>query len=118
MEPCHATSPSPAHAEVSPFKPKNLAVVRIDGKDHDLGRYDSAESWEKYHRLVAEWLSRPSRTPPPPPAPEMDQLTINGLIFVYWQYAKGYYVDQDGQPTQELNDMRLSLRPLRQLYGG
>jgi hypothetical protein len=39
------------------YKPKDLAVVRIDGKDHYLGKYDSPESREKYHRLVAEWIS-------------------------------------------------------------
>ena len=45
------------------FKPKNLAVVRIDDRDHYLGKYDSPESHERYHRLVAEWLAagRPSR---------------------------------------------------------
>jgi hypothetical protein len=36
------------------YKPKNLGVVRIGGKDHYLGRYDSPEGWEKYHRLIAE----------------------------------------------------------------
>ena len=40
------------------YQPKDLDIVRIDGKDHYLRRYDSPESWEKYHRLVAEWLSR------------------------------------------------------------
>ena len=99
------------------YKPKDLAVVRIDGKDHYLGRYESSESWEKYHRLVAEWFSRPSGAPPAKASPEVDQLTINGLIFLYWEYAKGYYVDDEGEPTQELNDMRLALRPLRKLYG-
>jgi hypothetical protein len=39
------------------YKPKNLAVVRIDGHDHYLGKYDSAETPEKYHRLLAEWLA-------------------------------------------------------------
>lgn len=40
-------------------KPKNLGVVvRIDGKDHYLGRYDSPESWEKYHRLVSSSRNR------------------------------------------------------------
>jgi hypothetical protein len=39
------------------YKPKGLAVVRIDGRDHYLGKYDSPESREKYHRLVAEWLN-------------------------------------------------------------
>ena len=38
-------------------KPKNLGVVRIGGKDEYLGRYNSPESLEKYHRLIAEWLS-------------------------------------------------------------
>ena len=37
------------------YKPKNLGVVRIDGRDHYLGKFNSDESWEKYHRLLAEW---------------------------------------------------------------
>ena len=36
------------------YKPKDLGVVRIDGRDHYLGKYGSADSWEKYHRLLAE----------------------------------------------------------------
>jgi hypothetical protein len=36
------------------FRPKNLGVVRVDGRDHYLGRYHSPESWEKYYRLLAE----------------------------------------------------------------
>ena len=39
------------------YRPKNLAVVRIDNTDQYLGKYDSPESHEKYHRLIAEWLS-------------------------------------------------------------
>ena len=39
------------------YSPKNLGVVPIDGKDHYLGRYDSPESWGKYQRLMAKWLS-------------------------------------------------------------
>ena len=37
-------------------KPKDLAVVRIDGHDHYLGRFGSEESKEKYRRLIAERL--------------------------------------------------------------
>ena len=44
------------------YKPKNLAVVRIDGQDQYLGKYDSAASWERYHRLVADWLQNGQRT--------------------------------------------------------
>ena len=36
-------SPHPGYRR---YKPKNLAVVRIDGKDHYLGQYNSPESQE------------------------------------------------------------------------
>ena len=38
------------------YKPKNLAVVRIAGHDHYLGKHGSPESYERYDRLIAEWL--------------------------------------------------------------
>ncbi len=45
------------------YKPKRLAVVRIKGRDHDLGESNTLESWEKYHRLLAERdTPRPSPT--------------------------------------------------------
>ena len=36
-------------------KARNLAVVRIDGKDHYLGRFGSEASRANYHRLLADW---------------------------------------------------------------
>ena len=36
------------------YKPKNLAVVRIDGKDHYLGRFDSPESRDEYRRVLVK----------------------------------------------------------------
>lgn len=39
------------------FRPRNLGVVRIHGRDHYLGMFDSPESWEKYHRLITEFLA-------------------------------------------------------------
>ena len=38
-------------------KSSGQARVIIDGAHVYLGRYDSPESHEKYHRLVAEWLA-------------------------------------------------------------
>ena len=43
------------------YRPKNLAVVRLSGKDVYLGPCNSPKSWEKYHRLIAEWLADPCR---------------------------------------------------------
>ena len=65
-------------------QPKNLGVVRINGKDHYLGRYDSPESWEKYHRLIAEWLSRgqAERCDATVPANSNGQPAISDLSFL------------------------------------
>jgi hypothetical protein len=39
------------------YRPKNLAVVRLDGHGIYLGKYDSPENHEKYKRVVGEWLA-------------------------------------------------------------
>lgn len=37
-------------------KPTGQARVRIDGKDHYLGPFNSPESRERYDELVTTWL--------------------------------------------------------------
>ena len=102
------------------YKPKNLAVVRIEGRDYYLGKFDSPESHERYRRVIAEWLttstsSRPSR--PDHAAPVPSGITISGLILDYWRHAERHYRGRDGKMTQELENMRDAIRPLRRLYG-
>jgi integrase len=100
------------------YKPKNLAVVRIDGKDRYLGKYDSEESKCEYDRVIAEWLtcttglsSDPSedRSPIDP--------TIDELILAYWRHCETYYAAPEGGRGGELDNIRDALRPLRRLYG-
>ena len=58
----------PAQPSYRFHKARNCAVVTIGGRDHYLGEYDSPESWEQYHRLVAEHLAarpRPRVRPTP-----------------------------------------------------
>ena len=43
------------------YQPKNLGVVRIQGRDFYLGEYESPQSWEKYHGLIAEHLATNGR---------------------------------------------------------
>lgn len=45
------------------YRPKNLGVVRLNGRDFYLGEYGSPESYERYHRLVAEWLANDRQLP-------------------------------------------------------
>ena len=99
------------------YKPKNLGLVDIDGKQHYLGRYGSPESVAAYNRLIQEWLAQggasPALTTPAEGAP-----SINELILAFWtRCAEQHYRRPDGTPTGELDNYRDSLRPLRRLYG-
>lgn len=95
-------------------KARNCAVVTINGRDHYLGVYDSDESWEKYHALVAEYRARLRQ--PPPPVPAEAPLTVTELIAQYWRFAKGYYVKEE-KPTSEVHVIKLALGFVRRLYG-
>lgn len=92
------------------------AVVTINGRDHYLGPHGSNTSITEYDRLIAEWLAagRQAVVQTPPPAQE---LSVNALILAYFEYVEKYYLHRDGRPTSEVDNIRQSLRPLRQLCG-
>jgi integrase len=96
-------------------KATGQAVVRIDGKDHYLGKVGSPESRAEYDRLIAEWLGN-GRTLPGP-AKAHSGTTVNELLAAYWCWAETYYRNAEGKPAQELDNVRLALRPLKRLYG-
>ncbi|CAN5615558.1 tyrosine-type recombinase/integrase [soil metagenome] len=103
-------------------KPRNSAVVTINGKNHYLGPWQSPESHEKYAALVAEWKrnggSSPTQTTPTNAStttPESTQ-TVSMLILAYFKHAQTYYV-KHSKPTSEQDCLKQALRPLRQLYG-
>jgi integrase len=100
------------------YKPKDLAVVRIGGKDHYLGKFNSPESYEKYHRLLAERYSRGPSTPSQnqQTRPASESLTITQLCVGYYRHAERYYV-KNGQVTNQVRMIRLSLEVLQKLYG-
>jgi hypothetical protein len=95
-------------------KARNVGVVTLDGKDHYLGPYDSPESWEKYHRLIADYLANGSKPVLPPPTDEV--LTIQRLCLAYSDHAERYYV-KDGKPTAEVDCITYALQRLIKLYG-
>ena len=44
-------------------KQRNLAYVKLDGKQRFLGPYDDPESRHKYDRLIALWIAHDRRLP-------------------------------------------------------
>jgi integrase len=104
------------------YKPKNLGLVVIDGKQHYLGRYGTPESLAEYNRLIQEWLT-PQTTPPEAsigeanPATVPADRTIDEILVAFWQHAERHYRSPGGKPTGELDNFKLALRPLQKLYG-
>jgi len=100
------------------YQPKNLGLVVINGKAHYLGRYDSPESWEKYHRLLAEFHTSPSAIPSTLETTAADTgPLIDELLVDYWERRVLTYYVKDGKPTSERDNIRQALRFLRRLYG-
>lgn len=66
------------------YKPKNLGVVRINSRDHYLGKFDSPASWEKYHRLIADFLAADGNPEghAHTSGEESQELTINQLLLL------------------------------------
>ena len=99
------------------YRPKDLAVVRIDGHDHYLGKHGSPESWERYHRLLAEKATARGACYPPKTVPAASGPTVSGLILSFWEYAQEHYRRPDGTPSEELGNLKAALRPVRKLHG-
>jgi integrase len=96
------------------YKPKNLGLVVINGKQIYLGKYGTPESVAEYNRLVQEYLANPASTPSAPGASE--GCTIHVLILAYWEHVVAYYV-KNGRPTSEQDNIRQALRFLKPNYG-
>ncbi len=92
-------------------KTANRAFVVLNGKRIYLGSYDTPQSREAYHRLIAEWLANGCMLPVEP-----QDITIVEVCAHFWKHAKNYYKRPDGTSTNELNNFRQALRPLKELY--
>ncbi len=90
-------------------KASGQAVVTINGSDHYLGPWNSRASKAEYDRLIGEWLAHGRTIPKAGPDAT---LTVNELLAAYVRWAKGYYGE-----SSEFDNTRLSLRPVKELYG-
>jgi hypothetical protein len=103
-------------------KASGQAVVVLGGKSDYLGKWESPESRAEYDRVVAEWLAQRRRRGDAAlasagAAPLLNPLTVNELLLGFFRHAEKHYRHADGRPTGELDNLRHTLRPLRELYG-
>jgi hypothetical protein len=97
-------------------KPSGQARVAIQGKLVYLGPHGSAESLQKYTRLISErFLSAPEPIESDHGIDKFPSISINELLAKYWAYACRYY-SPNGKPSPELRSMHDVLRWVRTLY--
>lgn len=89
----------------------DLAYVSIDGKRHYLGKYDTPESHEAYHRLIAEWEANDGKL-----RPAAEDCTIAELCREYVVWADHYYCKPDGTHTTSYGEVLIAVRALRKGY--
>lgn len=100
------------------YKPKDLAVVRIRGKDHDLGKFGSEASLQKYRRLIADLLATSSPLPHHTGHDESENRPMVDVLLVrYWDRHVTSYDVKEGRPTSEQDNIRQALRFVHRLYG-
>jgi len=106
---------SPKHSHRLPkfriHKATGQAYVELSGRRFYLGRHDSPKAQQRYHTLIAEWLAngRQLRLDP-------RQITIKEMLARYWVYGERYYRNANGTVSRELENIRLALRPVYELY--
>ncbi len=93
-------------------KASGQGFVEVKGRRIYLGRFDLPETLAKYHRFVAELLSGGGL-----PQVEANEITVVEIIARFWEHAQVYYRKPNGTPTSEVENIRLALRPVRDLYG-
>ena len=92
-------------------KARNLAVVRLNGKDYYLGPWKSTASYLEYDRLINVWTANNRNMPTP-----KDEKTITELIASYWIYCKDFYGD-DHKRGGICARVKRIMKILRDLYG-
>jgi hypothetical protein len=98
------------------------AVVTLplgEGKRKDvyLGKHGSEESKAEYVRVLAEWAANGRQAPISPVGEPATDLTIDEFVSRFIDHANAVYRDATGAPTTEYDNFKLSVHPLRLLFG-
>jgi integrase len=93
-------------------KASGQAYVVLNGKAIYCGKPDDPGTEQRYRQAVAEWLAAGRQLPVEPTT-----LTIKELMARFWTHAQQYYRTETDGRLKELEQFRLALRPLKELYG-
>jgi hypothetical protein len=92
-------------------KASGQAYVVLSGKAIYCGKPGVPATDQRYHQVVAEWLAAGRQLPV-----ESDVLTIKELLARFWIHAEQHYRTLTDGRNKELEQFRLALRPVKELY--
>jgi hypothetical protein len=107
-------NPTPPYRLHSPTGKAVTTVYLPEGtrKDFVLRDYGSPESHAEYGRICALVAANGGVYPA-----AADGATVAELLLAYWRHTERYYADPaTGRSTSFLDNVRLALRPVRELY--
>jgi integrase len=85
-------------------KSSNQAICLILGRTYYLGEFETKESYDKFNRLIAEYLTNPSF------GVEKSRQSVAESVVAFLKHAESYYGES------ELFNFRRALTPLIELY--
>ena len=94
-------------------KSSGQAVVRVNGKDHYLGKHGTEESHQRYKQILADHWNPPGAQPKQEPASRFQALTVAHLVVEYAKFIK----TKHGDDSSEWKQVRLVLKEIRATYG-
>ncbi len=105
---CEASAPATSSSLRLPryclHKATGQAYVRLDGRMHYLGVFDSSDSKSRYRDLTDAWRLRQDSAHPV-------ELTVAELVLLYVEHAKLYY-RKSGKATSEVGCIEAACRYL------
>lgn len=99
-------------------KATGQARVTIEGRDHYLGKFGTAESRAKYQRLIVAFLAGmkvDADTHRPSPSTLLEY-PVGRLCGDFLDWAKREYRNADGSETRSVENVRQALRALFELF--
>jgi len=93
-------------------KASGRAYTVLNDKAVYCGKHGTPEAEQRYHQVIAEWLASGRQLPGDP-----EQMTVKELIARFWLHAEQYYQTLTDGRVKELEQFRLALRPVKELYG-
>ena len=92
-------------------KASGRAYVVLNGKAVYCGKHGTPEAEQQYHQAIAEWLAAGRQLPAKPAT-----ITVKEVLSRFWTHAEQYYRTETDGRVKELEQFRLAVRPLKDLY--